>query len=129
MPVDADAVLEAVAILRAARITATTCGDDFEHWMVGDFIADDAALIRPAARQRIAEDHQKQPAAGPSTPPPWREVTTDGYHPRSLRPASQPPAVHQMLQDQLHGKHRLRLVLQEAVELAGRGKKRQIPDH
>ncbi|WP_199866189.1 hypothetical protein [Methylobacterium sp. Leaf361] len=48
MPDNPDPVLEAVATLRAAGITATPCGDDFAHWMVGDFIVDDTTLIRLA---------------------------------------------------------------------------------
>ncbi|KQS79719.1 hypothetical protein ASG32_24990 [Methylobacterium sp. Leaf361] len=87
-----------------------------------------------AERQGIAEHHQEQPPAAPSTPPPWREVTTDEYHPRihedSLGGSAYIAAgrvVHQMLQDQLDGKYRLRLVLRESVDLAGRDKKRQNP--
>jgi hypothetical protein len=126
--------LEAVAALRARRIEATPCGDDFERWMVGDFILDDGALIRLAERRGAVEHHQEQPPAVPSTPPPWKEVTTDDYHPRIHEDSHGGSAyitagkvVHRLLQDQLDGKYRLRLVLREAVDLAGRDKKRQNP--
>lgn len=65
---------------------------------------------------------------------PWREVTTDDYHPRIYPDSFDGRAyitagetIRQMLQDQLDGKCRLRLVLREAVDLAGRDKRRQNP--
>jgi hypothetical protein len=133
MPDDTDRVLEAVAALRANGIEATPCGDGFEHWLVGDFILDDAALVRLRERHGPAEDGEEQRAV-PATPPPWREITTDDYHPRTHRDdvgcAADVAAgriIHRLLQDQLDGKHRLRLVLREAADLAGRDKKRQNP--
>jgi hypothetical protein len=132
MPDDTDPVLEAVATLRASGIEATPHGDDFEHWMVGDLIVDDVTLVRLAERHGGVEEGREQWAA--AIPPPWREVTTDDYHPRIREDSiggsayiAAGRAVHQMLQDQLDGKYRLRLVLREAVDLAGRDKKRQNP--
>ena len=65
---------------------------------------------------------------------PWREVTTDDYHPRIYPDTyggrayiTAGETIRQMLQEQLDGKCRLRLVLREAVDLAGRDKKRQNP--
>ncbi|WP_457105884.1 hypothetical protein [Methylobacterium sp. P5_C11] len=87
----------------------------------------DADLWRLAASRGLIEDHQEQPAAAPSTQPPWREVTTDDYHPRIHEDdvggsayIAAGRAVHHLLQEQLDGKCRLRLVLREAVDLAGR---------
>lgn len=66
--------------------------------------------------------------------PPWREVTTDDYHPRIYEDdlggrayIAAGETIRRMLQDQLDGKCRLRLVLREAVDLAGRDKRRQNP--
>lgn len=56
MPDDTDPVLEALATLRAMGVEATPCGDDAEHWLVGDFILDDATLTRFADNVRLAED-------------------------------------------------------------------------
>jgi hypothetical protein len=133
MPDDTDPVLEAVATLRTKGIEATPCGNEFEHWLVGDFILDDAALVRLAERHGPAEDGEEQRAAR-ATSPPWREVTTDDYHPRTHKDdfggsayVTSGRTIHRLLQDQLDGKHRLRLVLREAVDLAGRDKKCRNP--
>jgi hypothetical protein len=56
--------------------------------------------------------------------PPWREITTDDYHPRTF-PAPTPSApwiascdrVYALLYEQHEGKCRLRLILREAVDL------------
>lgn len=68
---DADPILEAVATLSVAGITATPCGDDFERWMVGDFTLDDATLIWLAERHGTTEDRLEQPPAAPPPPPLW----------------------------------------------------------
>ena len=47
---DADPVLEAVAILRAAGIEAMRTGDDLESWQIGDFTMTDADVLRLADR-------------------------------------------------------------------------------
>lgn len=61
-------------------------------------------------------------------------MTTDEYHPRIHEDTiggrayiAAGETVRQMLQEQLDGKCRLRLVLREAVDLAGRDKRRQNP--
>ena len=56
--------------------------------------------------------------------PPWREITTDDYHPR-IFPATTPSAlwiassdrVYALLQEQHRGECRLRLILREWVDL------------
>ena len=55
---------------------------------------------------------------------PWREITTDDYHPR-IFPATSPSApwiassnrVYALLQEQHRGECRLRLILREAIDL------------
>ena len=55
---------------------------------------------------------------------PWREITTDAYHPR-IFPATTARApwialsdrVYELLYEQLEGRCRLRLILREAVDL------------
>lgn len=62
------------------------------------------------------------------------EVATGDYHPR-IHPATfggdayvaAGETIRQMVQDQLDGKCRLRLVLREAVDLADRDKRRKSP--
>jgi hypothetical protein len=49
-------VLEAVAALRAEGSTVTPCGDDFQHWKMGDFIMTDADLIRYAVSRGMIAD-------------------------------------------------------------------------
>jgi hypothetical protein len=134
MPNDTDPVLEAVETLRAKGIAATPYGDEFEKWMVGDLIVDDATLIRLAERARLSGNDQAKRASPEAAPPPWREITTDDYHPRIYPDTYGGQAyvtagqtIHRLLQDQLDGKHRLRLVLREAYDLAGRDKRRQNP--
>jgi hypothetical protein len=53
---DIDPVLEAVEALRAGGVEAEPCGDDFERWRVGDFVLDDATLLRLAERMGLVED-------------------------------------------------------------------------
>lgn len=56
--------------------------------------------------------------------PPWREITTDDYHPR-IYPATTTSSqwiassqrVHELLLQQHQGEFRLRLILREAVDL------------
>ncbi|WP_457104353.1 hypothetical protein [Methylobacterium sp. P5_C11] len=122
--------MEAVDALVAAKIPVVPIGDEWEHWQIGNLIFSDDDLWRLAASRGLVEHDQEVTAA----PPPWREVTPDDYHPRihedSLGGSAYITAgrvVHKLLQDQLDGKHRLRLVLREAVDLAGRDKKRQTP--
>lgn len=38
-------VLAAVAALRAYGITITPCGDEFQHWKMGDFTMTEAEVI------------------------------------------------------------------------------------
>lgn len=56
MPNDADPILEAVATLRGNGVEAEPCGDDFERWRVGDFVLDNATLLRLAERMGLAGD-------------------------------------------------------------------------
>ncbi|MGH1573972.1 hypothetical protein ACRAWG_29145 [Methylobacterium sp. P31] len=56
MPEDADSILEAVAALRARGVDAEPCGEDLERWLVGDFVLDDATLMRLAERLRLVEE-------------------------------------------------------------------------
>ena len=56
MPDDPDPVLTAVEALRASGVEAVPTGDDFEKWRVGDFVLDDATLLRLAERMGLVED-------------------------------------------------------------------------
>ncbi|MGH1572063.1 hypothetical protein ACRAWG_16950 [Methylobacterium sp. P31] len=50
-------VQDAVVALRAFGTAVTPCGDDFQHWQMGDFIMTDADVIRFAvSRGMIAGD-------------------------------------------------------------------------
>lgn len=56
-PVRLAHVSEAAAALRAHGILVTPCGDEFQHWQMGDFIMTEDAVIRFAvSRGLIAGD-------------------------------------------------------------------------
>ncbi|MBE7243828.1 MAG: hypothetical protein INR63_02665 [Actinomycetospora chiangmaiensis] len=44
---------EAVRALCARGIRVTPCGDDFQHWQIGDFLMTDADLIRFAVNRGL----------------------------------------------------------------------------
>jgi hypothetical protein len=44
---------DAVAALRALGTAVTPCGDEFQHWQMGDFIMTDADLIRFAVSRGL----------------------------------------------------------------------------
>ena len=46
----------AVAALRAGGTTVTPCGDDFQHWQMGDFQMTEAELIHLAVSQGVISD-------------------------------------------------------------------------
>ena len=54
---DCPVAQDAVAALRANGIMVIPCGDEFQHWQMGDFIMTDADLVRFAvSRGLIAGD-------------------------------------------------------------------------
>lgn len=56
MPDDADLLLEAVAALRGNGVEAELRGDEFERWRIGDFVLDDATLLRLVTWIGLVED-------------------------------------------------------------------------
>lgn len=63
-------------------------------------------------------------------PPPWKEVSTDDFHPRTFRGHTGSEAwvastnrVRELLERQHAGEFRLRLVLRETVDLKPRGQR------
>ena len=55
-PVRPSPILTAVAALRASDLTVTPCGDDFQHWQMGDFIMTEAAVIQYAVSIGVVGD-------------------------------------------------------------------------
>ncbi|MBP1183040.1 hypothetical protein JOE48_005004 [Methylobacterium sp. PvR107] len=49
-------VLEAAAALRVHGILVTPCGDDFQHWQMGDFTMTEADVIRFAVSRGLIAD-------------------------------------------------------------------------
>ena len=49
-------VLDAIEALRVGGLTVTPCGDDFQHWQMGDFIMTDAAVIELAVSTGVIGD-------------------------------------------------------------------------
>lgn len=49
-------VLEAAAALRIHGILVTPCGDDFQHWRMGDFTMTEADVIRFAVSRGLIAD-------------------------------------------------------------------------
>lgn len=52
-PVRLDHVSEAAAALRTHGILVMPCGDDFQHWQMGDFIMTEADVIRFAVSRGL----------------------------------------------------------------------------
>jgi hypothetical protein len=50
--------LEAVAALRVYGIVATPCGDDFQHWQMGDFTMTEAEVIDFAVSRGLIADRE-----------------------------------------------------------------------
>ena len=49
-------VQEAAAALRAEGTMVTPCGDEFQHWRMGDFIMTEAAVIHFAVSRGLIAD-------------------------------------------------------------------------
>jgi hypothetical protein len=49
-------VQDAVAALRAVETAVTPCGDDFQHWQIGDFIMTEADVVRYAVSRGLLAD-------------------------------------------------------------------------
>lgn len=53
---DADLIMEAVTVLRAAGVAVVPIGDELERWQIGDLTFSDADLWRLAASRGLIED-------------------------------------------------------------------------
>jgi hypothetical protein len=64
-PVRPSPIMAAIAALLADDISVTPCGDDFQHWQMGDFIMTEAAVIQYAVSiGAIGERDLLRPTAG-----------------------------------------------------------------